>query len=77
MAFEAVEGGEKRGPRVTGPGGGGGKWTPPGGGGKPVKGGRGPRGGGVEGWKWEVGWPWGWQGVGGVVGGVQVVEEHP
>ena len=41
--------------------------------GKPVKGGRKPRGGGVDGWKWEVGWP----GLACAVGGVQVVEEHP
>ena len=38
---------------------------------------KGPRGGGADGWKWEAGWPWGWHGVGGAVGGVQVVEKHP
>ena len=73
MAFEAVGGGEKRGPRVKGPGGGGGKWAPPGG----EK--AGERGAGAEGWL-EVGRGGrgvGRQGVGGVVGGVQVVEEHP
>ena len=41
------------------------------------RGGRGLRGGGAEGWKLEVDWPWSWQGVGDVVGDVQVVEEHP